>query len=108
MGQPTGLLRPETRSEAIRNQTGALDGDIFNWSPCPWGLGPELRGAKAPHWTPEASADSFGHVGDSGCIVWTDPVRDTTWAIQCTRAIDGDWFFAAMPEIGAAILSAPR
>jgi beta-lactamase class C len=108
-GKPVGFLRPETMAEATRNQTGMLDGEAgpFKWTPCPWGLGPELRGTKTPHWAPPAaSAHSFGHAGDSGCIVWTDPGRDITWTIMCARAMDSAWFLSAFTEIGAAILQA--
>lgn len=103
-GKPTGFLRDETIAEATQNQTGMLPGGMFNWPLCPWGLGPELRGTKKPHWAAfEASPESFGHVGDSGCVVWTDPSRDITYAILATRSFD-EWVFEALPEIGAAIL----
>jgi CubicO group peptidase (beta-lactamase class C family) len=108
-GKPVGFLRPEIIGEATRNQTGKMDGMVgpFKWSPCPWGLGPELRGIKTPHWIPpDASPNSFGHAGTSGCVVWTDPRRDITWTIMCTRAMDGDWFLPAFTEIGATILRA--
>ncbi|MDQ2997608.1 MAG: beta-lactamase family protein, partial [Chloroflexota bacterium] len=52
-GYPVDFLRPEPRAEATSNQTGDLAGGFVKplyWSPCPWGLGPELRGAKMPHW----------------------------------------------------------
>src|SRR5262249_28696799 len=64
-GFPASFLRPQTRAEAIRDQTGGLDGGFVSplfWSPCPWGLGPDLRGDKSPHWAPaSAGPDSFGH-----------------------------------------------
>lgn len=108
-GEPQGFLRPETAAEARIDQTGGLSGgpgDVF-WSPCPWGLGPEVRGAKKPHWTPQtASADSFGHAGGSGCLVWSDPARNLRWAILGTRAMDGSWAMRAFPRISAAILEA--
>ncbi|GMA87133.1 hypothetical protein GCM10025868_23830 [Angustibacter aerolatus] len=35
--------------------------------PCPWGLGPEVRGHKQPHWTGAANTPAtFGHFGQSG------------------------------------------
>ena len=61
-GIPSGFLSPEMRAEATRNQTddraGGFEG-FREWSPCPWGLGPEERGTKEPHAVPaRAGADS--------------------------------------------------
>lgn len=104
LGKPHGFLSEETLTEATRNQTGVLPGTLFDWPICPWGLGPELRGTKKPHWAPiRSSSESFGHAGDSGCIVWTDPFQDVTYAILATRSFD-DWLFEAFPQIGSAIL----
>lgn len=104
LGKPHGFLRAETFMEATRNQTGVLPGTLFDWLLCPWGLGPELRGTKKPHWASiRTSPESFGHAGDSGCIIWTDPSQNVTYAILATRAFD-DWLFEAFPEIGTAIL----
>ena len=76
-GRPSGFLKPETVAEATRNQAGDLAGGLFgplHWTPCPWGLGPELHGEKAPHWAPRAaSPGSFGHIGGSGSLAWADP-----------------------------------
>ena len=38
------------------------------FSPCPWGMGPELRGEKA-HWMGDWPSSSFGHFGQSGSIL---------------------------------------
>src|SRR5207244_181967 len=49
------FLRPGTRARATGDQTGGLDGGFGGpllWRPSPWGLGPELRGRKRPHWAP--------------------------------------------------------
>ena len=108
-GQPEGYLQKETIAEATRNQTGTLPGSLFNWPRSEWGLGPELRGTKVPHWTPGmASPESFGHLGDSGCLVWADPSFNITYAIFATRSI-AEWAFDALPKIGVTILeAAPR
>lgn len=38
-----------------------------------WGLGPEIRGSKRPHWTaPTQPEGVFGHFGQSGSFVWVD------------------------------------
>lgn len=56
-----------------------LDGVLPGYGmqkPNPWGLGPEIRQNKAPHWTsvdcPEKVA---GHFGQSGSFLWVDRHR---------------------------------
>ncbi|MBK6767535.1 MAG: beta-lactamase family protein [Ardenticatenales bacterium] len=106
-GVPAGFLPADILADATRDQTGGLGGGLFGslrWPRCPWGLGAELRGDKAPHWTPaEASPDSFGHVGASGCLAWCDPAADVAWAILGTRTFERWW--RAWPSIGAAVLA---
>ena len=108
-GLPSEFLRPETRDEATRNQVGELGGGQIPpliWPHCPWGLGPELRDEKRPHWAPqEASQQSFGHAGASGCVAWADPEADVAWALLGTRTADGGWLVRAGPRLGAAILA---
>jgi beta-lactamase class C len=108
-GYPSNFLRPETRAEATRSQTGDLAGGFVApmlWSPCPWGLGPELRGAKAPHWAPtQAGANSFGHSGASGCLAWAAPTAGVAWASLGARTADSGWLLRRAPAIGAAILA---
>lgn len=107
-GRPSGFLSGLLRAEAIRSQTGDLDGGFVPplwWPRCPWGLGPELRGDKTPHWTPpEAGADSFGHSGGSGCLAWSSPSAGAAWAILGARTADSGWLFRRAPAIVAAIL----
>ena len=108
-GVPDNFLHPATRLEAIRNQVGDLSCNLFGlipWQSCLWGLGPELRDAKKPHWAPaEADPGSFGHAGQSGCVAWCDPSRDVAWAILGTRTADSGWLLRRCPAIGAAILA---
>ena len=108
-GRPAGLLRPETLAEATRNQAGTLGGGQIPpliWPHCPWGLGPELRDRKRPHWAPEqASPDSFGHAGVSGTLAWADPEADVAWAILGTRTADSGWLIRHATKLGAAILA---
>ena len=43
-------------------------------APNPWGLGPEIRGSKTPHWTGERnSVKTWGHFGQAGTFLWVDP-----------------------------------
>ncbi|HEY8477910.1 MAG TPA: serine hydrolase domain-containing protein [Chloroflexota bacterium] len=108
-GAPTGFLRPEMAAEAVRNQTDDLAGGYappLLWTRCPWGLGPELRDAKRPHWAPdEASPDSFGHAGASGCVAWSDPTADVSWVVLGARTAENGWLVRRGPALGAAILT---
>ena len=53
---------------------GVLPG-LGRHDPNDWGLGPELRDAKAPHWTGSANSPAtFGHFGRAGGFLWCDPV----------------------------------
>jgi beta-lactamase class C len=108
-GYPASFLQPETRVEATRSQTGDLTGGFAEplvWSPCPWGLGPDLRGAKSPHWAPaQAGPESFGHSGGSGCLAWAAPHAGVAWALLGARTADNGWLLRRAPAIGAAILA---
>jgi CubicO group peptidase (beta-lactamase class C family) len=105
-GMPAGFLPTALLAEATTDQSGELPGSGLDlpWSPAPWGLGIEIRGAKEPHCTPPSvSPRSFGHAGASGCLVWVDPAAGIAWAILGTRTFDAWW--PRWAEIGEAILS---
>ena len=69
-------LRPdaiakETRDRLITPYAPQLDGIVpgfGRFSPCPWGLGPEIHGEKH-HWMGDWPAPSFGHFGQSGALI---------------------------------------
>jgi len=111
-GVPTGFLSDSTRADATNNQTGDRAGGFLPpliWRHSPWGLGPELRDAKSPHWAPaQASPISFGHSGASGCVVWADPTADVAWAVCGSRTADNGWLVHRAPALGAASLEATR
>lgn len=109
-GEPPDFLTPATRADAVRNQVGDLRGEsgVLRWEWSPWGLGPELRDAKTPHWAPiEAGPDSFGHAGASGCVAWAAPDHAVAYAFLAARVADGGWMVRGGPAIGAAIVQAP-
>jgi CubicO group peptidase (beta-lactamase class C family) len=69
-------LRPdavskETRNQLIKPYAPQLNGFVpgfGKFSPCPWGLGPEVRGDKQ-HWMGDWPPASFGHFGQSGALL---------------------------------------
>jgi CubicO group peptidase (beta-lactamase class C family) len=68
-------LRPDAISKATRNflispyvpQLNGIVPGFGRFSPCPWGLGPEIQGEKH-HWMGDWPPASFGHFGQSGSL----------------------------------------
>ena len=70
-----------------------------------WGLGPEIRDHKSPHWTGTLnSPETYGHFGRSGTFLWWDPVR-RRGAIALTTREFGDWAAVEWPRLSDAVLS---
>ena len=64
-------VAPPTRDRFIKPFLPDLDGIVpgfGRFSPCPWGLGPEVRGDKQ-HWMGDWPPSSFGHFGQSGALM---------------------------------------
>jgi CubicO group peptidase (beta-lactamase class C family) len=105
---PSRVLAPETVDLATSVAWPELAGVLPGYGaqdPNPWGLGPEVRGTKAPHWTPDdADPATFGHFGQAGTMLWCDPVA----GIGCVALADrefGPWAVEAWPELGASVLA---
>ncbi|WP_311357653.1 serine hydrolase domain-containing protein [Corynebacterium riegelii] len=98
------LLSPETLSEATTNQFGDLRGVVPGYGmqkPCPWGLGFELKGEKAPHWTGNGMPPTtFGHFGMSGTYLW---VADGYAMVALTDREFGNWAKPLWQETNTAI-----
>jgi CubicO group peptidase (beta-lactamase class C family) len=98
-----------TLSEATSVQFPGLSGvvpGIGSMDPCDWGLGPELRDRKSPHWTPSGSSPrTFGHFGAAGTFLWVDPEAGVACAALTDRPF-GPWALQAWPELGDAVLAA--
>ncbi len=83
---------------------GVLPG-FGHFDPCDWGLGPEIRDAKQPHWTGAANAPAtFGHFGRSGSFLWIDPDAGIACAGLCNRPF-GPWAARAWPALADAVLA---
>jgi CubicO group peptidase (beta-lactamase class C family) len=89
---------------AFPGLAGVLPG-FGRQDPNDWGLGVELRGHKAPHWTPStASPRTFGHFGRAGGFVWVDPDRGVGCACLSDEPF-GAWAASAWPALGEAVLA---
>ena len=107
------LARPEriaraTLAEAVSVQFPGLAGILpgfGRFTPNDFGLGPELRGTKQPHWTGAAnSAATFGHFGRTGTFLWLDPQAGLALACLTDRDF-GDWAKAAWPRLADDVLA---
>jgi CubicO group peptidase (beta-lactamase class C family) len=107
------LQRPErvaeeTLAEATAVQFPGLVGVVPGFGrqePNDWGLGPELRDGKSPHWTGTANApQTFGHFGRSGTFLWVDPVAGLALGVL-TDTPFGDWAKEAWPRLADAVLA---
>ena len=68
--RPDGIAK-ETRDHLIAPYAPQLNGFVpgfGQFSPCPWGLGPEVQGDKH-HWMGDWPSASFGHFGKSGALI---------------------------------------
>ena len=105
--EPT-LIAAETLDEMTTVQFPGLDGvlpDFGRFTPLDWGLGVELKGDKAPHWSGvRTSPQTFGHFGGSGTFLWVDPVAHIACGVLTTREF-GDWAKAAWPRLSDAVLA---
>ena len=95
----------EATSVAWPGLAGVLPG-FGRQAPCDWGLGPEIRDHKWPHWTGTAnSPGTFGHYGQSGSFLWVDPEADLAVA-AVSAASFGPWATKAWPALSDAVLAA--
>jgi CubicO group peptidase (beta-lactamase class C family) len=106
------LLRPRLVSPVtLARMTGiafaGLDGVLPGFGvqrPCDWGLGPEVRGTKRPHWTGSRNDPAtFGHFGLAGGFLWVDPVAGVALGALSDRPF-ASWAAAAWPSLSDAVL----
>lgn len=70
-----------------------------------WGLGPEIRGDKSPHWTGSLNSPAtFGHFGLAGTMMWIDPVAEHTLIALSDRPF-GAWAASHWPSLSDAVLT---
>jgi CubicO group peptidase (beta-lactamase class C family) len=105
--RPT-LLAPATHAEmtavAFPGLAGILPG-FGRQDPNDWGLGPERRDAKTPHWTgTRNSPATFGHFGRAGGFLWVDPGAGIACAALTDRDF-GPWAAEAWPALADRVLA---
>lgn len=106
LGIPS-LLASETIERMVSPYLPELIGVLPGYGrqvPNPWGLGPELRGDKAPHWTGSSnSTETWGHFGQAGTFLWVDPERQAS-VIVLTDLAFGDWARDRWPVLADRVL----
>jgi CubicO group peptidase (beta-lactamase class C family) len=105
--QPS-LLDPSTVAAMTTVQFPGLAGVLPGYgrqAENDWGLGVEIRGEKSPHWTGTANSPAtFGHFGQSGTMLWVDPVARLGLVALADRDF-GDWAVAVWPALSDAVLA---
>jgi CubicO group peptidase (beta-lactamase class C family) len=101
------LVAGETLAEATTvvfpGLIGVLPG-FGRMEPNDWGLGFELRDAKAPHWTGSRNSPrTYGHFGQTGTFLWVDPEAGIACGCLTDRAF-GDWAKEAWPRLSDAVV----
>ncbi|MEY2461748.1 MAG: hypothetical protein QOG30_3578 [Acidimicrobiaceae bacterium] len=102
------IISSATLAEATAVAFPGLDGVLPGFgrqSPNDWGLGFELRDAKSPHWTGATNSPAtFGHFGQTGTMLWVDPVAGVALVCLTDRAF-GPWAAEAWPALSDAVLA---
>jgi len=101
------LVSPVTLELMTTVAFAGLDGVLPGFGvqrPCDWGLGPEVRGRKRPHWTGDGNdPTTFGHFGQAGGFVWVDPAAGVALGALSDQPF-GTWAAAAWPALSDAVL----
>jgi CubicO group peptidase (beta-lactamase class C family) len=105
--QNPSLIAKETYIRAVTPAFPELAGMVPGFgksNPSLWGLGPEIKGLKDPHWTaPHGATSTFGHFGSAGTFLWVDPVSDTAVVLLSQTPFD-DWGTSHWPGFNQTVL----
>jgi CubicO group peptidase (beta-lactamase class C family) len=102
-------LRPDgvaiaTRDRMIAPYRPDLNGVVpgfGRFTPCPWGLGPEVAGHKH-HWMGDWPPESFGHFGQSGALALMN-ARDQLGVVATSPQPFGPWAVDLWPRWTSAV-----
>lgn len=102
------LLAPSTLATAVSVHFAGLAGVLPGFGPqrpMDWGLGFEVKGTKAPHWSGTLSSrHTFGHFGGAGTFFWIDPTR-SLGCICLTDRRFGPWAPPLWSELCDAVVA---
>jgi CubicO group peptidase (beta-lactamase class C family) len=102
------VLANEMHHAATTVAFPGLDGVLPGYGiqrPNDWGLGPEIRGTKDPHWTGRRNSPrTVGHFGQSGTFCWADPEAGVALVALTDRDF-GDWCKPLWPALSDAVLA---
>lgn len=102
------LLAPSTIDTMVSPYLPELIGVLPGYgrqSPNTWGLGPEIRSGKSPHWTgTNNSPRTWGHFGATGTFVWTDPDIDVSMIVLTDRDF-GEWAIPLWTAASNAVIA---
>lgn len=102
------VLAAEMHQAATTVAFPGLDGVLPGYGiqrPNDWGLGPEIRAGKDPHWTGrDNSPRTVGHFGQSGTFCWADPDAGVALVALTDRDF-GDWCKPLWPALSDAVLA---
>jgi CubicO group peptidase (beta-lactamase class C family) len=102
------VLAAEMHHAATTVAFPGLDGVLPGYGiqrPNDWGLGPEIRGGKDPHWTGRSNSPrTVGHFGQSGTFCWADPDAGVALVALTDRDF-GDWCKPLWPALSDAVLA---
>lgn len=100
------LLAPPTIAAMTTPYLPELDGVLPGYgrqSPNLWGLGPEIRGNKNPHWTGATNSErTWGHFGQAGTFMWVDPECDVSVVVLTDQPF-GKWALPLWPIFSDSI-----
>lgn len=101
----------EATTAVFPDLSGVVPG-VGRYARCTWGLGLEIKGDKAPHWTgPSNSPGTFGHFGGAGTLLWVDVGALDDRTVACIALTDrpfDDWAHEALrlwPSLSEAVLA---
>ncbi|HEY5437457.1 MAG TPA: serine hydrolase domain-containing protein [Acidimicrobiales bacterium] len=105
----TAWLRSDGISQQVRDymitpyapQLGGFVPGFGRFTPCPWGLGPEVRGAKQ-HWMGDWPPSSFGHFGKSGSMLLLNADEQIGLVATSTEPFGG-WATMLWPQWTSAM-----
>lgn len=98
------IITAETRERLTRVYLPDLAGIVpgfGRFTPCPWGMGPEVRGDKE-HWMGGWPPTSFGHFGQSGSLMLVN-VDEGIGVVATSSEPFGPWAVSLWPTWTSAM-----